>query len=221
MDENNPKGTGTGYIDVAMVLLVVVVMLMAISSATRPLAIGLGAFVPAGIGVVVLLVAGIDMFMKRGSGTGDSDFSSFYPTEERAFVTHEKTMRANSSRASFVGFGIAGVLFVLGMIITLGLYSPCTNFCDHAPGSCKTDAAVASWRAGCESACGRLENTPGLSILKSRPNEDSKNATMQPVAGTEYVSTLSACAFSGGNGAVCEEVVKRATSMGLWCPETN
>jgi hypothetical protein len=218
MDEMTaPKGTGTLFVDLGIGALIVVVLLLAISPATRPLAIGLGIGVPWIVGVVSLLLGMIDQFVKRGSGTGDSDFSSFGPSEERAFVTHEKTMRANGARANLIGFGLAGGLFVLGLLVTGALYTPCTQFCDHPPATCKSDSSVASWRATCESTCSRLESTPGLSLLKGQQGATS----MQPVGGTEYVQALGSCSFSNGAGAICEEVVKRATSMGLWCPETN
>lgn len=216
-----PKGTGTGFVDIALIGLVVVVILMSFSPSLRPMAIGIGIVVPWAGGMIAFLAYILGAIANRDTSTGDANFSSFFPEQERAFVGHEKRMREISSRASLMGFGIAGTLFVIGLGVTLGMYTPCTNFCDHPPGSCKSDKTMADWRAGCATACARLESTPGMQMLKAKSAENTKETVMTVVSGTEYVEALSACSFSGGLGNVCEEVTKRAVTMGLWCPETN
>jgi hypothetical protein len=216
------SGNSTMLVDIGIGVIVVVTGLLAISPSTRPLAIAVGGGIPAGLGVVVLLWGMISNMLTRGKAS-DQDFSSFAPAEERNFVGHERLMRSNESRANLIGFGAAGGMFLLGLLITVGLYSPCTNFCDHAPPTCK-DNAIAAWKASCESQCAVLERASGLQVLKlaagqEGSTEKEKKMEMQPVSGAEYVQALSACSFAGGNGPTCEKVVEKATSMGLWCPE--
>ncbi len=226
MSEEMPqqKGTNTTLLaDLGLIALVVIVSLMAILPGTRQFAIALGVGVPWGIGLLVFLIAGAGTLVAfLGRSKSDQDFSSLPPNEERMFVGHEKTMRANESRANLLGFGLAGLAFVLGLVVTMGLYTPCTNFCDHPPPTCKEGAAQA-WKASCEQQCSGLEHQMGLQLLKLAPNQDpeakEKKMEMASVSGTEYVQALSACSFAGGTGPTCEKVVEKATSMGLWCPE--
>ncbi len=213
-------GKSTLMVDLGIGVIVVVTGLLAISPATRPMAIAVGGGIPAGLGVVVLLYGMFSMVMTRGKAS-DQDFSSFAPADERAFVGHERFMRSNESRANLLGFGAAGLMFLIGIGITAGLYSPCTNFCDHAPPTCKENT-LAAWKASCESQCSKLEGTSGLQVLKMKAGQEQekeKKFEMQPVSGTEYVQALSACSFAGGTGQTCEKVVEKATEMGLWCPE--
>jgi hypothetical protein len=202
MDEMQKGSNTTMMVDLAMTALVAVTCLLAITW---------------GVGLIMVVVGLIDILMKS-SKSGDQDFSSFPPNEERQFVGHERYMRANSSRANLLGFGLAFLGFVAGLGITLGLYTPCTAFCEHAPTSCN-DTQKMSWKASCESTCGRLEAMSGLQVMKPM-GEEHKMVTV-PVSGSEYVQSLNACNFANGAGPACEEVVKRATEMGLWCPEKN
>jgi hypothetical protein len=217
MDEMEKGSNTTLMVDLAMAALIAVTVLLAISPSTRGMAIGLGIAIPWAIGLIMLVVGTIDMLLKS-SKSGDQDFSSFAPNEERLFVGHERAMRGNSSRANLVGFGLAGAAFALGLFVTMGLYTPCTSFCEHAPTSCN-DSQKLSWKATCDSSCARLEGMSGLSLMK--PTGEEHKLVTQPVSGTEYVQGLSACNFANGAGPACEEVVKRATEMGLWCPEKN
>lgn len=223
-DELPQKGTNTTLlVDIGIIVVVALVALMAILPATRQFAIALGIGVPWGVGLIaagVALVGGLLAFLGRSKS--EVDFSSLPPNEERMFVGHEKTMRANTGRANLIGFGLAGCAFVLGLAVTLGMYTPCTQFCDHAPPTCK-EGAITQWKASCEQQCGGLEHQMGLQLLKVAASQEAdvkeKRLEMVSVSGTEYVQALAACSFAGGNGATCEKVVEKATSMGLWCPE--
>jgi hypothetical protein len=151
------------------------------------------------------------------------DFSSFEPEVERTFVPHERSMRENEKRAYLLGFGTAGGFFVLAALVVAFLYTPCSNFCSRPPGSCKTDSEVARWKSNCENACSQLEHSSGLKITREEKDEKTgkTNTTTEDVSGTQYVQTLAACSFSGGGGTTCEEVVKNATTRGLWCESKN
>lgn len=149
------------------------------------------------------------------------DFSSFSPNEEKAFVPFERTMRENAKRAFTIGFGIAGGVLVVAAAVVLFLYTPCSNFCEHPPGTCTTDAQVAAFKANCESACRSLEHESSLPIVRELKDEKTgkMNESKDSVGGTEFVQTLAACAFSGGGGTTCEGVTKIAEGKGLWCPK--
>lgn len=213
-------GPGSSVLfDVLTAGLVAGVILMSLSPSTRGLAIALGVGIPWGAGLLVfavVLVLGLVQIL--GAQRSDSDFSSLAPEEERLFVPQERNMRANEKSANMLGFGIGGGLFVLGMIVTVGMYSPCYRYCKHAPTACKTDKAVADWKASCDSTCGRLEGETGLQVLKPT-GEDRKGTAMEPVSGKEYVEALDACNFANGAGVTCEKIVEKATAMGLWCPD--
>jgi len=218
------KGSNTTLlIDLSLIGVIVVVALLAIMPSTRPLAIAVGIGVPWGVGLIAGVVGIVGaLIASLGRSKSEVDFSSLPPNEERMFAGHEKTMRANESRANTIGFGLAGAAFVIGLIVTMGLYTPCTNFCDHPPPTCK-DATATAWRNSCEQQCAALEHQSGLQLLKVAVDQDptakEKKMEMQPVGGAEYVTALSACSFAGGTGQSCEKVVEKATQMGLWCPE--
>jgi hypothetical protein len=151
------------------------------------------------------------------------DFSSFDPMVETTFVPYERSMRDNEKRAYTIGFGFAGGLFVVASLVVAFLYTPCSNFCSRAPGSCKSESDIAKWKSNCENACAQLEHSSGLRIVREEKDEKSgkMNSTTEEVSGQAYVQTLAACAFSGGGGATCEGVVKTATERGLWCAEAK
>lgn len=213
-------GAATIILDVGMVLLVIAVIGLAISPGTRPLAIAIGIFVPAGGGLIATLVGMVDYILKHGTSKDDKNFSSLAPEEERSFLGHERFMRANEGRANLIGFGSAGALFVVGMVVTLGLYTPCFKFCQHAPSGCKTEAQLSAFKASCQTSCANLEKMAGLQISRAQPGlEKERRLAMEPVSGTEFVQALEACSFANGAGSTCEKVVEKAISMGLWCEE--
>src|SRR4051812_14993981 len=109
-------------------------------------------------------------------------------------------MRENTRRAFLIGGGIAGAMFAVAAFVCLVLYTPCSNFCERAPGSCKTEAQISAWKGNCEHACRTLEKTSGLQLTREVKEEGQKEGkiTKFDVGGTEYVQTLNACAFSGG-----------------------
>jgi hypothetical protein len=149
------------------------------------------------------------------------DFSSFDKDVERTFVPFERNMRDNEKRAFTLGFGLAGAVFVLASLVVIFGYTPCSNFCERPPGSCKDPASIEKWKAGCEGACRDLEHASGLQIIREKKDEASGKMEQRTdtVGGTEYVQMLNACAFSGGGGLTCEGIVENATKRGLWCPE--
>ena len=185
-------------IDFSLIGLMVVVFGLRIAGAAE-LAIALGALLPWIIGMVVILIAAVAVFLNRGSSDGKKDFSSFSAQEERAFVGHEQKMRFNSKRAAIVGFAVGGVGFLLATGIVAACYSPCTKFCERPPSSCKTDKDVANFKAVCEKSCAGLESSKGQS----------------------YVTLITGCAFSNSTSGGCEEPVKAATALGLWCEDKN
>ena len=190
----------------------------------RPYMIAVGIFVPSGVGLIMFLLGAIELIQHRSHASGEADFSSLSPEAERAFVVHEKTMRANSGQADKIGWGIAALLFVVGAGVSAGLYTPCTRYCARPPSGCKTDAQIADFKANCENRCRSLEAQNDLHMLRNTGEvQAGKNATRKlvktPVSGSEYVEGLEGCSFAGGAGQICEEVVKRATSLGLWCEE--
>ena len=207
--------------DVATAGLVGVVVLMAISPSTRGVAIALGVGIPWGAGILVFAVVLVMGFVQILSAQRtESNFSSLGPEEERQFVPQERNMRANEKSANMLGFGLGGGLFVLGMIVTVGMYSPCYRYCKHAPTACKTEQQVSTWKASCDTTCGRLEDEANLQLLKPT-GEDRKGTAMESVSGKEYVEALDACNFANGAGVTCEKIVEKATAMGLWCPDSK
>ena len=117
-------------------------------------------------------MAVIVSFIRRAQATG-RDFSSFGPEEERTFGNHEQTMLSNGRRAGILGFGVAGVLFLLGAGIAGFLYSPCTKYCERPPGGCKTEAQLAEFHRGCEASCSNLEKKKGTVYVEvSRRDRD-------------------------------------------------
>jgi hypothetical protein len=151
------------------------------------------------------------------------NFSSFDPEVERTFVPFERSMRENTKRALTIGFGIGGGLFVLAALVVGFLYTPCSNYCSKPPSSCKADSDIAAFKRNCENACSALEHTSGLKLLHENKDEKTgkSETSTESVSGREYVEALTACAFSGGAGTTCQEVVSNATGRGLWCAEKN
>jgi hypothetical protein len=150
------------------------------------------------------------------------DFSSFDREVEVTFVPFERNMKENEKRAFTIGFGIAGAIGAAAALVVLFLYTPCSNFCTRPPGSCKTDQEISAFKANCEDACRSLEHSSGLKLVHEEKDETGKSNTVtQDVSGTAYVQALAGCAFGGGAGLTCEEVVKNATARGLWCAEKN
>lgn len=221
VEVTSSRDTSSWYyiVTFAGVLLVMLLGNLApLGSATKSIAIAIGIFVPSGIGLAMLLLGALERFQHRGHATGDADFSSWSTVEERAFVGHEKAMRANEGRASAIGWGVAGAMFVLGLLLTWLLYTPCTRLCDRPPGVCTTEKQIADWRAGCASSCAALEKQGGLQLLK-HSTEDDKKLSLQPVSGAEYVDSLASCVFANGAGPICERLTGEVTKVGLWCAE--
>jgi len=223
--ESNRDTSGT-YFLIGITVLGAAVLALALSPSTRPFAIALGGGVPAGLGVIALLVGALDAFMKRDKSTGDQNFSSFPDAEERSFIVQEKTMRANGHAANVIGWGIAAGGLLLGALIVAALYSPCYQYCQRPAGSCDTEDKASAFKRTCENACASLEKQSGLQVLqptgnkvKNSEGKEETEMAMRPVTGTEYLQTLAGCSFAGGAGRVCEKVVENATSLGLWCPE--
>ena len=149
------------------------------------------------------------------------DFSSFAPDVEQRFVPFEQAMRDNARHANRVGAAVAGGLLVVLLAVCVGLYSPCNSFCARPPGPCHTPAQVAAWRTSCETTCGAVEHSSGLTMDIEVPVPGSKDTRVAQVAlgGGEYVRDLNACVFSGGGGLTCSSLVKTAKARGLWCDE--
>ncbi len=209
------------------VLAMAGVALLALSPATRPFAIALGISV-AVIGALIFVIVGaMAAISGLGAARQDHDFSSLPPQEEQLFVAHEHAMLANSKASNMIGFGVAGVVFVIALAITGAGYTPCYKYCKHTPTTCKTDQQVADFKASCESACGNLEGMSGLTLLKpveggeteGEGSQAHKKLAPRAVGGKEYVEQLEACNFANGAGETCDEPVKRALGLKLWCPE--
>ena len=147
------------------------------------------------------------------------DFSSFNPSEEKAFVPFERTMRANVKRAFTIGGGVAGGLFIIAAVVVLTGYTPCTRFCKSPPSTCSTDSQIAAFKANCETACRDLEHQSGLTILKEIKDEKTGKIVEShlAVSGEYFVDQLASCSFAGGSGSTCESVTKVAEARGLWC----
>lgn len=152
-----------------------------------------------------------------------TDFSSLNPAEEKAFVPFERVMRENSKRAYTIGFGIAGVVFVIVSAVVLSMYTPCTRFCERPPSTCTKDADIAAFKQNCWNSCRTLEREgkqPLKREVKVNPADEKSKETKvveESVSGTEFVENLAACAFGGGAGLTCEGVTKIAEGRGLWC----
>jgi len=232
-----PEKNASMVWDIAMVAVIVVCGGLGLLETLRPFSIALGAIIWPGIGVALAAFTLVVSFMTvlGRKSTGDKDFSSLPPEEERSFVVFEKTKRSNASRSNLIGFGIAGAMLLVGLVVTLGMYSPCTAFCERAPSTCKGTEAD-KWKAGCDASCGTLEKSAGLQILRPKASTETtaekdaataaqttKEKTLEAVAvsGSEYVQALSACSFANGAGASCEKIIEKATSMGLWCTDTS
>ncbi len=221
--------------DIAMVGVIVACGGLGLLETLRPFSIALGAIIWPGIGVILAAFTLVVSFMTvlGRKSTGDKDFSSLPPEEERSFVVFEKTKRGNASRSNLIGFGIAGAMLLVGLVVTLGMYSPCTAFCVRPPSTCKGGDAD-KWKVGCDASCGTLEKSAGLTILRPKASTETnaekdanplapKEKTLEAIAvsGSEYVQALSACSFANGAGASCEKIIEKATSMGLWCTDTS
>ncbi len=148
-----------------------------------------------------------------------SDFSSLNPAEEKAFVPFERVMRENSKRAYTIGFGIAGLVFVIISAVVLSMYTPCTRFCERPPSTCTKDADIAAFKQNCWNSCRALEHESGLPLVREVKNKETNKMeeVKTTIGGTEFVENLAACAFGGGAGLTCEGVTKIAEGRGLWC----
>jgi hypothetical protein len=184
----------TRIIDIVTVALLVLVIGLRLAGAETA-AIALGTLLLPVVGVVVIGVAIVAVIMNRGTANGQKDFSSLNPEEERLFVGHEQWMRGNSKRANLIGFGIAGLGFLLGSGIVAAFYTPCSKYCERPPSSCKTPAEDALFKSSCESACGNLFKQHGA----------------------EFIEHLQGCAFSNHTEGTCKEVVDAAIAVNLWC----
>jgi len=229
-DEMPPAPKNPSLIwDLAMLAVIALSGVLGLVEALRPIAIGLGAVAwPVfGFGTVVVMMI-LNAAIGR-SGTGDKDFSSMPPEEERSFIVFEKSTRANAKKAMTIALIVGGVMALCGVLVGFVLYTPCTAFCERAPSTCK-GSQIDTWKAGCSNSCSNLEHQSGLTITKPKKYAtagEADAATSQKeletvgVSGTEYVQALNACSFANGAGATCEKIVEKAVSMGLWCPETN
>jgi hypothetical protein len=149
-----------------------------------------------------------------------ADFSSLSPDEEKRFIPFEQAMRENGRRAFITGVAVSGALAVALLIVFLGLYTPCNQFCARPPGPCRTAAQVSAWRASCENSCSALVHASGLTVDKERVSAGGKiNVDKVATSGTEYVQTLNACVFSNGADSTCKSVIKGASERGLWCED--
>ena len=229
-DEMPPAPKNPSLIwDLAMLAVIALCGVLGLVEALRPIAIGLGAVAWPVFGVVTTIAMMILAAAIGRSGTGDKDFSSLPPDEERHFVVFEKTTRANAKSAMTMALIVGGVMAVCGVMVGFVLYTPCTAFCERAPSTCK-GSAIDTWRAACPGQCSNLEHQSGLTVTKPKKYAtagEADAATSQKeletvsVNGTEYVQALNACSFANGAGATCEKIVEKATSMGLWCPESK
>ena len=151
-----------------------------------------------------------------------TDFSSFNPAEEKAFVPFERVMRENSKRALTLGLAIAGAVFVLISLVVLSMYTPCTRFCERPPSTCTKDSDIAAFKQNCWTSCRALQAENNLPLVRELKNKETNKMEelKESISGSEFVEHLAACAFSGGAGLTCEGVTKIAEGRGLWCAKT-
>lgn len=185
-------------IGIASIAFMVLVFLLAIVGA-KPAAIAIGTIVLPVIFVVIAIIAGVSGYRNRSRATGDADFSSFSPAEERTFLPFERLMQNNGRRAARLGLGLAAIGFVVGSLVVAILYTPCARYCERPPTSCRNDIQSAEWKRTCDSACAGFERQHGK----------------------DFVETLTGCAFANSTAGKCDVVTKAATSVGLWCEAKN